>query len=329
MKCNHCGTEIADDSTFCEHCGKKVTIKKDKTTNPWWKRKWVIACGCVLLIGIILGIIGIVNGSRWNEIYNNQIATWPPCHGGDGTFYILQKGEDQSLVRVKGEFPIRIEKYYDYCRYHRDIYAQEGDHGGIGVFAILHPSNAVFFDIYNSQDNHRETLSHCEGKELCSDKAHIYGIDKDRKCGESEEWLNTIFASNRQPVKLGIDGEWKYIDMQGEIAISGDFKDAHTFRYGVAKVYSQITGLPYYIRPNGKVIELFGYNANHDGDILETIECSDFHYDWQREKAVAEVNVRYLNESAIFGILIDTEGNILEQNFGWNSAIMEDYMKPE
>lgn len=324
MKCNHCGAEIANDSVFCEHCGTKAEPKK----NRKWLKPTLIVGGIVLLIGIILGIIAIINGSRWDEIYNNRIANWPSCQGGDGTFYILQRREEQSLVRVEGEFPISIIRLIDYNN--GQIFSQEGDHDGIGVFANLYRSGAIMFSIFKPLDDgkvSRVDITNCEGKELCSDNNHIYGIDKDHnRCGDSAEWLNTIFACNRQPVRLGISGKWQYIDMEGNIAISEKFENAHTFRYDVAKVYSQYDGLPYYIRPDGTVIKLY-----HNGDMLQILECGDFHYDWQRRKAVAEANVRYFNEaSGYFGILIDTEGNILEQSLGgWNSYIMDDYLKVE
>lgn len=44
MKCPNCSTEIANNSVFCEHCGKKI-----KTTfNPW------------IVISIFLAIVGVI-----------------------------------------------------------------------------------------------------------------------------------------------------------------------------------------------------------------------------------------------------------------------------
>ena len=46
MKCKHCGEEIADDSKFCEFCGKEVK----RRGLPWW---------AILLI--VIGVLGIAS----------------------------------------------------------------------------------------------------------------------------------------------------------------------------------------------------------------------------------------------------------------------------
>ena len=166
MKCPNCKQEIDDNSVFCDYCGEKivqktperpVVEKKEPNENvPKKKRKWLkptlIGGGIVLAIGIVIGVLAITDTSRWDEINSNQIASWPSCHGGDGTFYILQKGEDQSLVRVEGEFPISIVREIDFCGYHRDIFAQEGDNNGVGVFAIL-KLGSIEFSIFKYLDD--------------------------------------------------------------------------------------------------------------------------------------------------------------------------------
>lgn len=38
MKCKHCGAKIADDSVFCEYCGKRVEQPQHKKVGqPWYK----------------------------------------------------------------------------------------------------------------------------------------------------------------------------------------------------------------------------------------------------------------------------------------------------
>ena len=51
MKCKHCGEEIANDSNFCEFCGKKV-----KKKMPVWA-VLLIVLGCVVVLGL-----GMVTG---------------------------------------------------------------------------------------------------------------------------------------------------------------------------------------------------------------------------------------------------------------------------
>lgn len=40
MKCNNCGREIANDSTFCEYCGIKIAHKETKFEASRLKRLW-------------------------------------------------------------------------------------------------------------------------------------------------------------------------------------------------------------------------------------------------------------------------------------------------
>ena len=63
MKCKYCGEEIANDSKFCEHCGKK-TEKKTKTTKVL-RAILLIGFFCALVYlfddgddGVALGLIG-------------------------------------------------------------------------------------------------------------------------------------------------------------------------------------------------------------------------------------------------------------------------------
>lgn len=317
MKCNHCGAEIPDDSVFCEHCGKKIEDSKPtngrKEKKPWWKRKWVIACECVLLIGIVLGIIGIINGSRWGEISAHSISSWPQCRGGNGTFYVLQKGNEKELVRVKGEFPIRIKHIIGVGGYvsNSQIYMQEGDNNGLGIFAILY-NDYVEFTFVDTHTNNGYDLSEINEKGFHSDEKHIYGLGFDSYCGKSNQVCRTLFSSNRQPVRIGDElGEWQYINKEGVVAISETFKDAHPFCFGVAKVYSKHDGSPYYIRPDGSMI----FTSN---DYYKIVEGSDFHYDHHRDKIVANVNLSYVDSDYVWGILIDTTGMIIDEMPAWN-----------
>lgn len=334
MKCPKCKQEIDDNSVFCDYCGEKivqktperpVVEKKEPNENvPKKKRKWLkptlIGGGIVLAIGIVIGVLAITDTSRWDEINSNQIASWPSCHGGDGTFYILQKGEDQSLVRVEGEFPISIVREIDFCGYHRDIFAQEGDNNGVGVFAIL-KLGSIEFSIFKYLDDgkiSRYDITNYNGIVLESDKDHIYGIDKDRRCGDSTEWLGTIFASNRQPVRF--DGKWHYIDINGDRAIDDEFDAAYPFYYGVARVSKD--GVFYYIKPDGSYLTAYDSHTNSNYSIIDCSKISyineeikDFNYDYSYEKAVAHVLLGFYDSEYVFWATIDNEGNVVESDY--------------
>ena len=56
MKCKHCGEEIADDSQFCEFCGKRVT-KTGETRLKSWLLWASIAVVFVLTTAIAINIV--------------------------------------------------------------------------------------------------------------------------------------------------------------------------------------------------------------------------------------------------------------------------------
>lgn len=47
MKCKHCGEEIANDSQFCEYCGKSISANNDKSQQ---KKLQIIISGIALLV---------------------------------------------------------------------------------------------------------------------------------------------------------------------------------------------------------------------------------------------------------------------------------------
>lgn len=48
MKCKHCGAEIANDSRFCEFCGKKM-----KKKMPVWAVLLIVLGGVINLIVVV------------------------------------------------------------------------------------------------------------------------------------------------------------------------------------------------------------------------------------------------------------------------------------
>ena len=55
MKCKYCGAEIANDSTFCEFCGKKVSNADNSKKGPniWFRAIAIVIFLIILVLGII------------------------------------------------------------------------------------------------------------------------------------------------------------------------------------------------------------------------------------------------------------------------------------
>ena len=78
MFCKYCGSEIEDNSKFCEKCGKKLDeavpaaeaespVKKKKS-----KKKWIIlAVAAVLVVVVLAAVIGS-SGDGSVQVSENQ-----------------------------------------------------------------------------------------------------------------------------------------------------------------------------------------------------------------------------------------------------------------
>lgn len=289
MKCNQCGEEIADDSVFCEFCGKKA--KKSKTKSKKWL--WIGAAGigfCVVIICILV----VLNINRWRIIYDNSIASWPPCHVGNDTFHILQDGYYQKLVLIKGKFPISLK---DWGSTDGKIFSCEGEHSGLAAFALLnHDGRVVFVTNYirsGLQDSAIYTSTCEEGLYMYSDENHIFGYDVDRVCGKDEEEVKMLFPSGLgQPVKIG--NKWRYVEILGSYMLKDEFDDAYPFCHGRARVRKNDRW--FYINYEGKEVRSkYRYQS-----------CGDYHYDAE-EGIVAEAVLRDNRH-----VLINFDGNIIK-----------------
>lgn len=82
MKCKRCGAEIADDSKFCEFCGKRV--------KHYSTRFFIITVVIVLVVALIVGLrvckkdVEFADGTTWS--YTN--------HDGVKTFFVITPNND-------------------------------------------------------------------------------------------------------------------------------------------------------------------------------------------------------------------------------------------
>ena len=312
MKCKYCGKEIDDDSVFCEQCGAKV---EKKSSWKWW------VIGGVVAIGLVMGVLAIIDYNRWTEV-EDAVGSWPPCKEGrngvnysqNGVYYIIQKGYEQSLIRVERGFPIRI-KFVDVVL-NGKIFDCKGDHGGLGAFALLGNDGRVTFvtDYGSGGDLLYNGFSRIGGAmSWCSDINHIYGVDGDKVCGNDRENVETIFPDGcGQPVKVG--DKWRYILIGGQYMFEDQFEDAYPFCYGKARVCKN--GRWYYIDSNNH--ELVIHN-NYDKRVTyEVLQGEDFHYDDNVQKVVAKMLLRRYGvnggkkEVGDYWALVDETGEIVE-----------------
>ena len=59
MKCKHCGAEIANDSRFCEFCGKKM-----KKKMPVWAVLLIVLGGVINLIIVVMVFFAAIEGAE-------------------------------------------------------------------------------------------------------------------------------------------------------------------------------------------------------------------------------------------------------------------------
>ena len=322
MRCNYCGAEITDDSIFCELCGKKV--KKTETSKS--KKIIFILFGVLFVIGCVIGTLALINKHRWNSIYQSMVDCWPPCHEedgiyaykGDGVYFIVHEKYSydwQKLIRVEGNFPIRIKETEVLVE--GNIYACGGEyeHEGMGVFASLSNDGRISFHIVKPDE--------CYGigyeKDLYSDANHIYGYGEYLACGYNQDNVRMIFPDScGQPVKEAADGKWRYLENTSEsddivyYMFEDEFDDAYPYCYKIARVLKY--GRWYYIDKTGQEVRI---HRNDEEDVsYEVLEGGDFYYDYDKEKAVAEVRLEREKNglTTTCNALIDVSGCILEES---------------
>lgn len=70
MYCNHCGKEIADDSTFCMHCGTSIFNYKSSldNNNTGTKKKEYLKVTLIVIITIIVALYSYSYCAREAEV---------------------------------------------------------------------------------------------------------------------------------------------------------------------------------------------------------------------------------------------------------------------
>lgn len=110
MKCKHCGEEIANDSKFCEFCGKKVKRKK----------KWPWIVGVSAIISVVIVVFFVINAGENNDFEPNKCYSYDQLitEGNESvivkSFFVFRTPED--VVWLMGTpcgnfFPVGFGKY--------------------------------------------------------------------------------------------------------------------------------------------------------------------------------------------------------------------------
>lgn len=184
-----------------------------------------------------------------------------------------------------------------------EIFTCQGEHSGLGAFALLGGNLISFVTNYNSGGcrigGFLNTDTTEDGKLMYSDKNHIYGLNSDLVCGREEENVKSLFPSGLgQPVK--VDTSWRYVLIGGKYMFEDEFDNAYPFCYGLARVCKN--GRWFYIdRDRHELILNFNGAKNY-----RIIQGRDFYYDNIVGKVVAEM--QFFEGGKVFWKKIDKTG---------------------
>lgn len=265
MKCNHCGAEIANDSVFCEHCGKKLSEKptddvgnktsEGKNTRKNKRKKIILyVAGGVAAIAIMFVVfVARKNGQndfiRTSELYyqNQPIIKSDYDKGGyGGALNRDYWGEGQYFLHYNEQFngPAIVKMNSSMSNSHDElmIFGKDDqiifdrvEYSAPFTFAYIQNGSEDVHLSMVTEDNIVTDLGYC-------DINHLWGLDGQGRIpsryNETQEnchyYDSTIFACGLQPVKK--NGKWGYIDTNGNEAIQCIYEDAYPFEYGMAVV---------------------------------------------------------------------------------------------
>lgn len=207
MKCNHCGAEIADDSTFCESCGKKIENKQSSSK----KKKTVLTAGIVS--GAIAAIIAIV----WLLVPKNNVLAYEelyPIQDQNGKWgYIDEYG---SIV---------ISPQFDYAAPFSEKLAMifQNDKSG---YIDRNGQQVIYPQFENAGDFH-------EGFAGVMVNGKFGFIDENGKIVIIPQFDN-IHNFHEGLAAVRINEKWGYIDQTGNMVVTPRYDQAGDFYEGLA-----------------------------------------------------------------------------------------------
>lgn len=104
--CTHCGKELFDEAVMCPGCGCPTTEEKQLPSSKpvkkiHHKQILIIVIAAVVLIGVVLGVLGIINNGRKNAIYEAL----------EGESYSYTDYDSYKLTSLSFEANKKCEKY--------------------------------------------------------------------------------------------------------------------------------------------------------------------------------------------------------------------------
>lgn len=231
MKCNHCGAEIANDSVFCEHCGKKIgeepktsADKKDNKKNL--KTIGFIAGGAVL--AALLAILLWPKGDSFTALYPISDENFKIGYIDKNGFIVInpQYGEGTSLFS-EGLARVGLNGKYGYI-----------DESGKMVIP------AQYDYAYDFSDG--LALVRLNGQELFIDKEGKTVISTTSQWSDVEPFHEGL-------ARVQVNGKNGFIDKEGNLVIPFLYDYARQFNDGMAEV-SDANGKSGFINKEGKLV---------------------------------------------------------------------------
>lgn len=191
MKCNHCGAETADDSVFCEHCGKKIGEANTPKNDSKKKLTLWIGIAAAAVVAIVFAVV-LFGGGDNREASNNQFAinrsySYTQHIVGQEesidvkTYFVFTSDEDVMWLMGTPSgnmFPVGFGKYNNQTnemvfsasdKLHKEISLYRGVDGDIRF--QLYPEDQCCFLLSNSDEFLRRLYNDRHTFPLTEDKA--------------------------------------------------------------------------------------------------------------------------------------------------------------
>ena len=119
MKCPNCGKEIANESLFCEYCGKQIRQNSSTKLSKRKDKGWMIFSIILLVSNIIVGYLAI----DYSESYHRVGSYYRQAYNEVNELNEKVNGLESELRNLRELVPKRyLTKYNNQALYDRNCY---------------------------------------------------------------------------------------------------------------------------------------------------------------------------------------------------------------